>query len=122
MNNIIQKIKIPAIILVVIVAIFFGYTSLTKNSGNTSGLVSDSTVNSATSQADQDFLQLLLQIQNVRIDSGIFTNPVFLSLQDDGLPILEQPQGRPNPFSPIGVDTASPSSGNSTSSDATISN
>ena len=105
MSNILQKIKIPVIILAVIVILFFGYSYLTKDNGNTTGLVSDSSSNPATSQADQDFLKLLLKIQNVRIDPAVFSNPVFLSLQDDGLPILDQPEGRPNPFAPIGNDS-----------------
>ncbi|MEI7777693.1 MAG: hypothetical protein WCI52_03730 [bacterium] len=105
MSNIIQKIKIPVIILAVIIALFFGYSYLTKDGGSTTGLVSDSSVIPSTSQADQDFLKLLLKIQNVRIDPSIFSNPVFLSLQDDGLPILDQPEGRPNPFAPIGTDS-----------------
>ncbi len=107
MSNILQKIKIPAIVLVVIIILFFGYTTLVKDNGNTSNLFSDSSINSSTSQADQDFLKLLLKIQNVVIDPTIFSDPAFLSLQDDGLPILDQPKGRPNPFAPIGTDSGS---------------
>ncbi len=116
MSNIIQKIKIPAIILVVVIALFFGYTTFFQGSGNTTNLSSDSSASPATSQADQQFLQLLLKIQNVRIDTAIFSDPSFLSLQDDGLPILDQPQGRPNPFAPIGVDSGFSASTTSTTS------
>jgi len=101
-----QKIKTPVLIVVIIALAFFVYVHFfTGNSTDTSNLSSDSQTASSsetTTPEEQQFLALLLKIQHITIDQKIFSDPVFLSLQDDGLPILDQPQGRTNPFAPIG--------------------
>jgi len=108
-----QKIKTPVLIVVILALAFFLYAHFfTGQSTDTSNLASDNATASSTETTtpeEQQFLALLLKIQHITINQSIFSDPVFLSLQDDGLPILDQPQGRPNPFAPIG-------SGNSISS------
>jgi len=106
MSTLWPKIKTPILIIAIIAILFFVYTKFfSSNSTDTANLASDKTTASSsqtTTPEEQQFLALLLKIQHITIDQKIFTDPVFLSLQDDGLPILDQPQGRTNPFAPIG--------------------
>lgn len=104
MNDLVQKLKIPAIVIVVIIIGFFVYETYFSQSSSTTDLQVST---SQTSAQDQDFLNLLLQIKNINLDTSIFQNSAFISLQDDTLPILDQPYGRPNPFAPIGQDSGS---------------
>ena len=104
MSDLIQKLKIPAIVIVVIIIIFFVYTTYFSQSSSSTDLQVST---SQTSAQDQNFLNLLLQIKNINIDTTLFQNSAFISLQDDTLPILDQPYGRPNPFAPIGQDSGS---------------
>lgn len=69
----------------------------------------------------QDFLTQLLNIQSIKIDDSIFTSKAFTTLKDFNLPIPEDTNpGRPNPFAPLGLDTAAISTQVSTSNPSSI--
>lgn len=56
-----------------------------------------------------EFLPVLLNIQSIKLDDSIFSDPAFLSLRDSSIELIpDGNEGRPNPFAPIGsdVDTA----------------
>jgi hypothetical protein len=110
MKGLWQKIKTPVIAVVIIVLVFFAYSHFFQGSSQSTSLTSDSSASSTNpdAAAEQQFLTLLLKIQNITINQSIFSDPVFLSLQDDSLPVVDQPQGRTNPFAPIGNDAVSP--------------
>ncbi len=56
--------------------------------------------------ASARILNLLNQIKSLKIETTIFTNPAYQTLQDYSVPIPAVPVGRPNPFAPIpGVPT-----------------
>lgn len=94
--------------MIVVILLFIGYETYFKGSGaSTDSLISDSQTVNTTSAADQNFLNVLLQIQNISFNTAVFNDPVFTSLQDDGQAIADQPEGRPNPFAPIGTDSGS---------------
>lgn len=90
---------------------FVGYRASAQNSTADSPLTSSAM---DSSDPGKDILFLLNQLSVIRIDKEIFSNAVFLSLKDFGLKVVEEPYGRPNPFAPIGDDSASVSSSQST--------
>lgn len=107
MSSIFQKIKMPLIVLILIIIIFYGYSLLSKKGIDTKNLISDTSSNPTTSQADQDFLNTLSKVQGIKIDTSIFSDQAFNSLTDDSQPIVPGQPGRTNPFAPIGVDSGS---------------
>ncbi|MEK9182455.1 MAG: hypothetical protein AAB809_00060 [Patescibacteria group bacterium] len=63
-------------------------------------------INGSQSSIAKDFLALLLNVKNIRLDDTIFSDKAFNSLRDSSI-ILIPPgnEGRPNPFAPIGTDS-----------------
>ncbi|PIQ68229.1 MAG: hypothetical protein COV91_05220 [Candidatus Taylorbacteria bacterium CG11_big_fil_rev_8_21_14_0_20_46_11] len=51
----------------------------------------------------RDLLKTLARLKSTKIDTSIFSDPVFTSLKDFGVTISSQPVGRRNPFAPIGT-------------------
>ena len=71
---------------------------------NTSG-VDTSFPNGATS-VTQDFLTLLLNVKNIKLDDTIFSDPAFNSLHDSSITLTpDGTEGRPNPFAQFGNDS-----------------
>lgn len=102
MSDILKKIKIPAIVLLVCIGLYFVYTNFIKTDPLISTDKLQSSVDSNSVPAEeQEFLALLLKIQNISIDTRVFDDPIFASLQDNGLAVIDQPKGRRNPFAPI---------------------
>lgn len=62
------------------------------------------TVTTVTSDAavDQDLIALLTTLKSIRLDTAIFSDPAFQSLQDFSQALVPEPVGRPNPFAPLG--------------------
>jgi hypothetical protein len=56
-----------------------------------------------TSPISQQILTTLGQLHSIKLDSGIFADPVFVSLTDFGVTIPPQTAGRRNPFAPVGT-------------------
>lgn len=82
-------------------------TSLTSSTG-TSIPSNDSTLNE-TLNIDTNFVSVLLNVKNLKLDSSIFTDPAFLALRDGSITLVQDgTQGRPNPFAPIGSETVAP--------------
>lgn len=56
-----------------------------------------------------DFLSLLLNVKNIRLNDAIFSDVAFMSLKDSSITLIpDGNEGRSNPFAPIGVDTEEP--------------
>ncbi len=102
MTDLIKKLKIPIIVAAGCLVLFVGYNFF-KGPASSSGNIVGTAEENAVPQEEQQFLNLLLKIQGITIDTAIFSDPVFKSLQDDGLEIPDQPHGRRNPFAPIGT-------------------
>ena len=87
------------IVIVIVLAIvgYFYVQGSNSSSTSSSGLVAD--------QQGGDVglaeVNLLNQIQNIKIDTALFQNPAYLSLVDHTVAIPAQAVGRPNPFAPI---------------------
>ena len=71
---------------------------------------------------DSDIVEILLQLRAVSLSGTIFTDPVFISLQDFGREIVPEPVGRPNPFAPLNGVQANGTISSSTQSAALPSN
>jgi hypothetical protein len=57
----------------------------------------------------QDFLSLLLNVRNIKINDALFADVAFTSLHDSSITLVpEGNEGRPNPFAPLGVDATLP--------------
>ena len=62
-----------------------------------SQLVSDAPPSPVTDEATK-ILTLLNQTSSLRINTTLFTSPVYKSLVDHTVPVIEQAVGKPNPF------------------------
>lgn len=58
-----------------------------------------------TSLVAKDFLTLLLNVKNIKLDDTIFSEIAFDSLRDSSIVLIpDGNEGRPNPFAPLGID------------------
>lgn len=74
--------------------------SLTGTSGTPVSAVSGSTVG-------QEFLSILLNTRNIKLDDSVFNNPAFGRLQDYTIILTpEGNEGRDNPFAPLSAELA----------------
>lgn len=108
------------IIFIVIGAILvLAYIFFLKPAPATPNLVSTSTSSSSTtsptgtpekdSPVDQDFLNLLLSVQSIKLKDAIFSDSAFLNLHDTSIPLTQDgTEGRVNPFAPLGTDPVTP--------------
>ena len=93
-RNIIIIVAVAVVALVVYIVFF-------KNSDSNSG----ATVSSDVQVTSQQFLAELLNIDSIKIDNSIVTNPAFTVLKDLSKPIdPDNNPGRINPFAPIGAE------------------
>jgi hypothetical protein len=113
-----QKIKQILIAGGVIIVAFFGFQMFfSPGTAIPEGAVAvDMSVNAQFAEG-QKILALLEQLSKIKLDPAIFSDKVFVSLVSFEKPIGDQAVGRPNPFMPIGRDSATvilPSSSTST--------
>ena len=53
----------------------------------------------------QDFLSLLLNVKNIKLDDAIFSDNAFTNLHDSSITLTpDGTEGRVNPFAPLGSD------------------
>ena len=55
---------------------------------------------------NQDIIDLAKEFELVSVNIGVFNSPLFLNLKDINTELIPENSGRPNPFSPIGVDSS----------------
>src|SRR5258708_33771030 len=94
LNNILQHKMVAGVITIVVLA--GGWYFLT-GTGEAPILQTDSPVGNDS----QEIVSTLLALRAVTLSGTIFTDPVFMSLQDFGVEIKPEPVGRPNPFLPL---------------------
>jgi hypothetical protein len=84
----------------VIYSSFFAPAAVTDN-------MSDSGTASSTASAEnQSVINMVSEINAVSIDPQVFSSPLFTNLNDFDVPPTPEPQGRPNPFADIGVNSS----------------
>jgi len=96
-------VKTTIIVLIIAGVGYFGYSYLTRSGVPSGDLLQQTSSN--TSQMGAEVLAALNQLKILKLDSSIFQDKVYLSLQDFSKPLNPEPVGRINPFNPIGVET-----------------
>ena len=115
-----SKIKNIIILVGVVLVLIFVYFYFFGKSGNqepalvtTGGTTTGTNTNTNTTPVSAnptppvggDFLSILLNLNNIKLDTSIFSDKAFISLHDSTIELLpDNNQGRPNPFAPIGSD------------------
>lgn len=99
-----MKNNIATIILVIFVGmVAFWY--LTKSDIDTSYLVTE---NVAADSVDARYIyNILQQMAQVTLDDSVFSNSTFRNLKDNTASFSPQASGRNNPFAPVGNDSSS---------------
>lgn len=105
-----SKTKTYGMIAIVILAFLLIYFYMSGDTPTTGTL----TPGSSYGTVGASELGLLNQVRSLKIDSALFTDPVFVSLQDYSVAITPEPVGRPNPFAPLPGETVK-STGSQTS-------
>src|ERR1035437_2805624 len=115
------KIKNIIIFTVIAALLILVYIFFIKPAPAQQNLVSSSvasTANTASPNAStlnqnssitQQFLTVLLSINNITLNDAIFSDTAFINLHDSSIfltPPSEGDKGRVNPFAPIGYETA----------------
>lgn len=95
-----EKYKNIIIIVAVIIVVFVAYSLLKSNPEFVSTIQRSSP--QKVSNYSFEIISQLNQIQKIKLDTGIFNDPVFKILQDYGRDIQPENPGRNNPFEPIG--------------------
>ncbi len=84
------------IILLALAGVWAYFMFFSGGGGNSATVTTDE-----TSPLSQDVLVTLSNLHTIKLDSTIFTDPVFVSLTDYGVAIPPQAAGRRNPFAPL---------------------
>lgn len=115
-----SKILKPIIIAICIALLGFGaYAYIAKKKGADQGTLVSSNVGASipsdssieSEDISNHFLDLLLNLKNIKLDTSLFGATTFKALQDFSSPITpDSNPGRPNPFAPIGQDVITVSS------------
>ena len=79
---------------------FFGGNSKSDQLISTSG----NNTKTAADIVGAEIIQALNQIESLKLERGIFDDPVYRSLTDRSQPIPPEPVGKTNPFDPIGAN------------------
>jgi len=115
-----SKIKNIIIFLAIATVVILAYVFYFRGSSEQANLVVSPTEgvpnadvtdtgSDAGASLGQDFLVLLLNVKNIRLDDSIFSDPAFQSLHDSSIILIQdRPEGRPNPFAPIGSEGTPP--------------
>lgn len=85
---------------VLILLVFFGYTLIRNEGGSIDNQFAQSNI-----KGGEDILALVETLKKITIDKTLFTSDLFLGLKDYSVTLNPEPQGRPNPFANIGVDS-----------------
>lgn len=107
------KIKNIVIFIVIVAILVLGYFFFIKPSSSSDNLISATPVSTdanilagvGDSSVANDFLTLLLNVKNIKLDDTIFADNAFTSLHDSSITLTaDGTEGRPNPFAPLGSD------------------
>jgi hypothetical protein len=91
--------KIIVVLGVLALLAVFGYYTFNNSSTDATPeeIIQQNTVG-------QDIIVLAEKLNSININDSVFTSAVFLSLIDRDIPIIEESQGRINPFDQIGSE------------------
>jgi hypothetical protein len=89
-----NKVAIGGIVAVLIL----GYVYIAYFSGSSTPTLNST--DAANTALSQNLLVTLQNLQTIKLDNSIFSNPAFISLTDFGVTIPPQAVGNPDPFLP----------------------
>ncbi len=96
----------------ILVLIYFFYIKVSPEVAplvSSSGIptVSNTAAKNGDSSVTKDFLTLLLNVKNIKLDDTIFSDIAFTSLDGSHSIMLmsDGNEGRPNPFAPLGTNS-----------------
>ena len=95
-----KKYKVSIIVLVLIAGGIYAYITYGPER-LPDGLLTSSAPDGGT-VAGQEIVQILVDIRKIELDTEIFENEEFRNLVDRRREVIGEPQGRRNPFEPIG--------------------
>jgi hypothetical protein len=98
MSPLIKKVLIAFVIAIVIVGgymLFFGGSDDAPLASSAAAADSEAAVES------QKFLVRLQELQRIKLDGSVLSDPRFASLVNFTQPIVDEPTGRTNPFAPV---------------------
>jgi len=91
--------------LLLLVGLFFVYTQFIAGTPNDPLLTSKKVSGVDGTQAGQEIIRILKDIQQINLNVSLFDNVAFVSLVDFRTVVSPEPAGRDNPFDPIGFGT-----------------
>lgn len=91
-------------VIIAMVGLAYFYFASNSTPSNSSSIVG---TDSATAQAGTRVLNLLNQVQSLKLDTTFFKDPGYNTLVDYSVEIPPVNVGRPNPFAPLPGYTAS---------------
>ena len=98
--NLIKKYQNIFIIGGLLIGAFVVY-SIFFTGGNDAALTAQD-VDPSQSAVEQELISLLLELRSITLDTTIFSDTRFQSLEDFSQDIVAEPVGRTNPFAPLG--------------------
>lgn len=105
MKELFQKFRKPLIMLGIFVAVFTIYTLFIKKDAPTADLEKIRPDQSVTVEDNKELLSQLQALNAISLNTEIFSSSLFKTLQDNTIVIENRkPEGRRNPFLPIGQD------------------
>ncbi|MBV9349871.1 MAG: hypothetical protein JO026_03900 [Patescibacteria group bacterium] len=110
--------KRGTLIVIIIVLLAIGFFSYSHFFGGSSEPLLATESGNGNPAVDQDLINLLLTLKNIRLDNSLFADPAYQSLQDFGKDLVPEPVGRPNPFAPLGNISAASQAGAASSAGA----
>jgi hypothetical protein len=109
MKELFSKYKNIFLILIISVAIFVVYTIFFAGKDfSSNSLLGSSSQNQESVAIGKEFLNILSELKTLDLDRSLFDKKSFIILRDFSQTVEPQPSGRPNPFSPIGIDIEIP--------------
>lgn len=105
------KILNVAIVILILAALVYGYMSFTSTPEDPEGITSEVTGDGSSPVLEQqdEFVALLIDLQNISLNTDFLASTVFTSLKDFTRTIAPQDVGRRNPFAPIGSNAGAAS-------------
>lgn len=95
MVEIIKQNKPLFIVLAIVIVLFIAYGASDKAPA---GALIQKQSAASSSSAEREILQLLKDVQSIKLDGSVFQDPAFASLRDFGRRIIQEPTGKVNPF------------------------
>jgi len=100
-----------AVVLILVYVVLIKKAPEESNLVTSSGAASSNTDTSdQSSPISEEFLSVLLNIKNIKLDDAIFSDRAFINLKDSSILLTPSgDEGRLNPFAPIGFDASASS-------------